>query len=113
VDATQAGEHRYDARFPDWSEAGEANERQFIAETREMLGKIHVEALDAQNRVDAAILKNQLDYWEFSLGELKKPVVDPTAYTGLIGDGFDPLLTREFAPLDERMKNLRGRLQSV
>jgi uncharacterized protein (DUF885 family) len=113
VDATQAGEHRHDARYPDWSEAGDSVEKQFIADTRAELGKVHLDALDVQNRVDAAILTNQLDYWEFSLTELRGRVVDPTLYTGLIGDGFDPLLTREFAPLDERMRNFRGRLQGV
>lgn len=113
VDATQAGDHRHDARLPDWSQEGEDKERAFIQETRAELAKIPRDKLDAQNRVDAATLENRLDYWEYALDELRPRENDPTAYTGLVGDALDPLITRDFTTRDERTRNLRDRLRAV
>ncbi|WP_394827611.1 DUF885 domain-containing protein [Pendulispora albinea] len=113
VDATRLGEHRHDGRWPDLSEAGEAVTRQFIAQTRAELDKIRREGLGVQNRIDAAILQNQLDYWQFGLDELREAVLNPTLYTTALGEGIDPLVSREFAPIEERMQSLRNRLRGV
>ncbi|WP_394830763.1 DUF885 domain-containing protein [Pendulispora rubella] len=113
VESTRLGEHRYDARWTDWSEAGEAARKQFLAQTRSDLDKIHREGLSVQNRIDAGILQNQLDFEQFSFDEMRETIVNPAAYTALLGDGLDPLLTRDFAPVEERMQSLRGRLQGV
>ena len=113
VEATQAGETSHDARMPDWSDTGDSAEHVFIAETRSALAKIHQDKLDPQNRIDAATLENRLAYWEYVLDELRPREVDPTAYTGLVGDALDPLITREFASREERMRNLRDRLRAV
>ncbi len=113
TDATRLGEHRHDGRWPDWSEAGAANTRRFAIDTRAELAKIPREGLSAQNRIDAAILQNQLNFLLFSLDELRDAEVNPTAYTLMLGDGLDPLLTRDFAPIEERMKHLRSRLLGI
>lgn len=113
VAATAQGEHAYDAAWPDMSAAGDTDYLAFLAKTRASLDAIAVDQLSAGNKVDAAILRNQLDYQAFKLRELKPAETAPLTWTTLIGDGFDPLLTREFASKDERMKSVSGRMKGV
>jgi uncharacterized protein (DUF885 family) len=111
--ATQAGDHRHDTRWPDMSEDGEAKDRRFIDETLKALHTIAVDGLGRQSRIDHALIEKQLLFWRFSLDELREAAWNPMAYTGLVGDGLDPLVTREFAPIEERMASLGARLEGI
>ena len=111
--ATEAGEHRFDDAWPDLSESGEAQERQYVEERLRALDAIPTAGLDPQQRIDRGLIENQLRYWLFSLVELRDATWDPLVYTRLVGDGLDPLVTRDFGTLPERMKNLRARLAGV
>jgi Bacterial protein of unknown function (DUF885) len=111
--ASEVGEHRHDGRWPDLSAQGEAEERRFVAARLEELGRIPEAGLSVQARVDRGVIENQLRYWLFVLDELKEPERNPLGYTSIIGDGLDPLVTRSFAPLPERLASLRARLLGV
>lgn len=113
VRATEAGDHRYDALWPDVSEEGEAARRRAIEGALDELAAVPRDKLGVQSRVDAAMIENQLRASLFALDELREATWNPMAYTGLIGDGLDPLITRSFAPLEERMRSLKGRLEGV
>jgi uncharacterized protein (DUF885 family) len=113
VRATEVGEHRGDGRWPDVSEQGEADFRRFTQATLDELGKLPKAELSPQSRVDHAILQMQLRSWLFALDELRDAEQSPLYYSGLIGDGIDPLVTRSFAPREERMGNLRSRLEGI
>lgn len=113
VAATAAGEHAYDAVWPDTSAEGEADELAFLRRTRTELDAIPALGLNDQNRIDAAILRNQIDYQEFKIQDLRGAETQPLAWTSLLGEGFDPLLTRESAPLAVRMRSVRGRLDGL
>lgn len=113
VHATEAGEHRHDARWPDVSEQGDAEFRRFAESMRKELDAIPKDRLGPQGRIDHAIIDNQLRYWIFSIDELRDLTWNPLAYTGMIGDGLDPLLNRNFTSVEERMKSLRGRLEGI
>lgn len=118
VHATEAGDHRHDARWPDVSEAGTAEFRAWVESTRKDLaalpgGGAGAQGLGAQNRVDRTILETRLASWIFEIDELRTAETNPLYYTALIGDGIDPLVTREFAPVEDRMKSLQGRLEGV
>ena len=113
VDATSAGEHRYDGTWPDVSARGEASQRKWLEETRAQLARLPRNELSEQNQIDAGILDDTLAQGLFAIDELKDYERDPLAYTGLIGSGIDPLVTREFATKDERMASLVGRLDGI
>ncbi len=113
VRATELGDHTHDGAWPDPSAEGEARFRAFITETRAALAQIPAAELSLERRIDHAILGEQLDAWQFSLDELKPRELDPLYYTGLVGDGIDPLVTRSFAPIAERSANLVKRLEGV
>ncbi|MEZ4363372.1 MAG: DUF885 domain-containing protein [Kofleriaceae bacterium] len=111
--ATQAGEHRHDGRWPDVSVEGTAKLRALYAETQAAVAAFDEAELDETNRVDRQILQKQLAYALFTIDELRPLERNPLAYVGLLGDGLDPLLTRDFAPIEERMTNLAARLRGI
>lgn len=113
TEATRIGEHAHDTKWPDWSEAGSANERRHLVEVQAELATLKREELSSQARIDAAILDNRIAYRLFTLDELRPMVTNPVAWTEMLGDGFDTLVSREFAPIEDRMASLVGRLRGV
>ncbi|HEX3344542.1 MAG TPA: DUF885 domain-containing protein, partial [Polyangiaceae bacterium] len=113
VQATNLGDHRFDGQWPDASVEGDAKARAFLVSIRTRLATIPAASLSDQNQVDAHILGNQIGALLFDLDELKDREENPLYYTGLLGDGLDPLLTRTFAPPAERMRSLRSRLAAI
>jgi len=111
--ATEAGDHRFDGRWPDLSEQGEAEERKLVEARLRDVRAFDPKELGPQERVDRELVQNVLEYWLFSLDELKEAENDPLSYTRLVGDGLDPLVTREYAPVEERMASLKSRLEGV
>ncbi|MEZ4297438.1 MAG: DUF885 domain-containing protein [Polyangiaceae bacterium] len=111
--ATQAGDHRFDATWPDVSKEGEKAFRDLAAARLAELSAFKDEELSLQNRVDKDMLRTQLEYFLFAVDELREWENSPLSYTSLIGDGLDPLIGRQFAPVEERMASLLGRLQGV
>jgi len=113
ADATQIGDHRFDGMWPDLSEQGQASTRKWLEDTRTALGKLSRDGLSEQNQIDAAILDDRLRSSMYSIDELKTPERDPVSYTNLIGEGLDPLVTRNFGTLEQRMTSLLGRLDGI
>ncbi|HEX7839218.1 MAG TPA: DUF885 domain-containing protein [Kofleriaceae bacterium] len=111
--ATHAGDHRYDATWPDVSTQGEARERAFLEDTRAALAKLPRDHLSEQNQIDAQILDERLRSMVFTIDELRPHDTDPVAYVGLISNGLDPLITREFGTPESRMTSLAGRLEAL
>jgi uncharacterized protein (DUF885 family) len=113
VEATEAGEHRYDATWPDVSPAGDAQLRAFLENERAALGQISKDKLDEQNAIDAQIIEDQIGLGLYALDALKPRDVDPVYYTNLIGEGLDPLVNRNFGTPESRLASLRGRLDGI
>jgi uncharacterized protein (DUF885 family) len=111
--ATHAGDHRYDATWPDISPAGEAKTRTFYEATRAELARFPRDQLSEQNRIDASILDDRMRFGLFALDELRDYDTDPVSYVGLVSNGLDPLVSREFGTLESRMASLAGRLDGV
>ena len=111
--ATSAGEHRYDAAWPDLSPPGEASLHAFLTDTRAELATMPRAQLDLQQQLDAEILDNELSYGLFGLDELKPRERDPVYYTDLIGLGLDPLVNRNFGTNASRLASLLGRLDGI
>jgi uncharacterized protein (DUF885 family) len=111
--ATISGEHRYDGTWPDLREEAEGAERSFWNGVLGELDAVGEAELDAQRRVDAAVVRNRARYALFSLDVARDAEANPLFYTGLIGEGLDPLVTRSFGTPAERLRALGGRLEGV
>jgi uncharacterized protein (DUF885 family) len=113
ISATQLGDHKYDNRLPDVSAAGRAATRAFADRSLAELAKFDTSKLSREHQVDAILLKNQLDYLIFSDSRLQDWAWDPTNYSSAAGAAFDALMSREFAPLPDRLRSATGRLEAL
>ncbi len=113
VSATYLGDHRFDDRWPDISSEAEQAELAWARELQAELSAIDTAGLDAEQRVDAAILEHQLASGIFSAEQLRGWETNPLYAAYTVSSGLDGLVSREFAPVDERMASLQGRLEGL
>lgn len=111
VRATGLGDHRFDDRLDEISDAARQQQLSSIRLFSIELGHIDKRKLSRANQVDYALLKHALDYRLWRMTELREWEWNPLIYTGLTGDSIYGLMAREFAPARERLVNATKRLQ--
>ncbi len=109
--ATQLGAHQYDNRLGDYSAKGVKASRDFNNEYLVKLNKLDLTKLSRVNNIDARIMRENLEYAVFQADVLRGWENNPMSYN--VGSALDYLISREFAPLDERLANLQGRLEQI
>ena len=109
VNATFLGEHRHDGMLPDPSPAAADVRR---AELHAQLAAVDAAGVSsADDRVDAAILRTALRAELFELDQIRSAEWDPMHHNP--GNGLYALVSRDFAPLEERLRHLTQRLRAV
>ena len=109
--ATILGDHRFDDRLGDLGPVGVSEELAWAARRLADLDAVDTDALDTAERVDAALLHNQLLGRTFELEELRETSWDPLVANP--GTAVYTLLARDFAPLGDRLRSAAGRLRAV
>jgi len=109
--ATSLGDHRYDDRLDDYSTAGVKAELDLYKASLEALGKIDPEELGRVNRVDYEILRNHLEGSIFRLETLREYEWNPLYYN--VGGPIYDLVARDFAPLEDRLRSVKARLEQI
>jgi uncharacterized protein (DUF885 family) len=115
VFAVNQGRHEYDGKLPDWSAAGIATEIKRLHETRDATAAFADAALSDTERFERDYMIARLDRGLFWLEVAEAPFKNPAFYLDWIDDGLDPApyLTREYAPLDQRMRAYIAYLRSI
>ena len=113
VAATALGDHRADARLDDVDSAARERLRKTFLGYRQALADIDRSALSRANQVDAAILDNTIESTLFELDTLEEWAWNPLYYVRLSGNAIYGLLSRDFAPLEERLGNVTSRLEQL
>ena len=111
VHATEAGNHEHDHRWPDLTDAGGAERLAWLAEARSA-----IEAAEASGRddeIDRRVLVTQIDALRFDEEDLDELSWSPISYSYLLGAGLFGLLSREFAPLADRLASAAGRMEGI
>jgi uncharacterized protein (DUF885 family) len=111
VAATALGDHRADDRLDDVDAAARSRTRNTFAAYRETLAAIDRDELSRANQVDAAILHNNVESTLFNLDTLEEWAWNPLYYVRLSGNSVYGLLSRDFAPLEQRLDNVASRLE--
>ncbi len=111
--ATAIGDHRFDDRWSDMSEAGHAARLAFIERWEGTLDGLEAGSLTTDERIDLDLVRGELASFRFAETELREETWSPIFWVYLIGGGLHPLLTREFAPLPVRLASALGRIEGI
>lgn len=113
VSATSLGDHRFDTQLDDASASGyrkrTALAHELLAETQ----ALDIRQLSRANQVDAKLLENELEYQIWRVDQLAEWRWNPLLYTELAGDSIYGLLSRDFAPLPDRLRHAAARLTEL
>ena len=109
--ATGLGDHRFDGRLNDRSADGVKVNKKLAEGALRTLAAIPPAELGTANRVDYDILKNNLESIVFETDTVREWTWNPLLYN--VGGAIFPLVSRDFAPLPERLRNVKGRLEMV
>ena len=113
IAATAVGDHRFDGRWPDVSEAGHEARLAFIDRWEAAFRELDPTTLSADERIDRDLVLGELEAMRFGETELREERWDPLVWVYLLGEGLFPLLAREFAPLADRLGSVASRLESM
>ena len=112
-DATDLGDHRFDGQLTDYSSEARAKELATQKEFRDKLSAIDGSQLTGANNVDFRILKENIDYEIFRGEDLKDPEWNPLVYMQSLANSLYLLVARDFAPPEQRIPNLRQRMEGI
>lgn len=113
VRATDAGDHRFDDRWPDRSPDGRAAVLAFADRWLAELEAIEPARLDPDAALDVAVVRGELEAIRFAETELRSDAWNALDWVELAGAGLFLLLAREFAPLADRLASVAGRLEAL
>ena len=113
VHATDAGNHEHDDRWPDLTDAGARERVAFLHDARRGLETLDAATLSRDEAIDRRVLLTQIDAMRFDEEELDDLGWNAVVYTYLLGGGLFSLLSREFAPLPERLRSAAGRMEAL
>ncbi len=111
--ATELGDHRFDSQLTDYSAQARAKELATQKEFRDKLNAIDGSQLTGANNIDFRILKENIDYQIFRAEELKEPEWNPLLYMQSLANSLYLLVARDFAPPEQRIPNLRQRMEAI
>lgn len=109
--ARDAGSHARDDELMDFSPAATAHRVTILRDASHALSQVDADELDPESRVDHATLSAAVDSRLFDLTEIRDHEWDPLRHNP--GPLLDALITREYAPVAERLAHLASRLAAV
>jgi uncharacterized protein (DUF885 family) len=111
--ATSKGIHQYDDSYSDLSKKGISQQLKTIKKFQKKLAEIDPEKLDVYSRSEYEILKGNFGWEILEYEKVRFFEKNPGFYLDEVVWGLFFLMTREFAPPEERAKNLLARLKKV
>ncbi|MEO7296808.1 MAG: DUF885 domain-containing protein [Candidatus Limnocylindria bacterium] len=111
VHATSAGNHEHDDVWPDLTDAGTQERLAWLAEARADLEG--AQDLSRDEEIDRRVLLTQIDELRFDEEDLDEASWSPIVYSYLLGGGLFALVSRDFAPLEERLTSTAGRMEGI
>ena len=109
--ATEAGNHEHDHAWPDLTDAGRDERIGWLAEQRGALEGLA--GLTRDEAIDRRVLLGVIDELRFDEEDLDELSWSPIVYSYLLGGGLFSLLSREFAPLADRLVSAGGRMEGI
>jgi uncharacterized protein (DUF885 family) len=111
VEATWMGDHRFDDRLPELGVSALDGRARSIDDQLTAIDAIDDVELDVEDLVDLEILRARLQREAFEIEELRSTEWNPMVWNP--GTALHLLLSRDFAPLEERLASASGRLREI
>ncbi|MEX1362706.1 MAG: DUF885 family protein, partial [Nannocystaceae bacterium] len=113
VTATSIGDHRYDGQWPALGPSDIAADATRIDDSLAKLDAFETAGLGPSDRIDLDILRGELQLQQFE-HEVEQPWLrSPMWYAQIIGEGLDGLVSRDYAPVEQRAAALVSRLEGL
>jgi uncharacterized protein (DUF885 family) len=109
--ATSAGYHQYDSVLVVPDQKSIESSLAFTKIHLDSLASINPEKLSSANKIDYYLIRNLLKEGQWSTDTLKSYQWDPSSYN--ISGTFAFILNEKYAPLNERLRSINGRLVHV
>lgn len=109
--AASAGDHRGDADLPDYSPDGVMARVAMLRDASDALSQVDIDSLPQAERVDHNLLTSMVDRDLFNLTELRSHSWNPLQHNP--GSLLHALIARPFAPVDQRLESLAGRMEKI
>ncbi|MFY1830782.1 DUF885 domain-containing protein [Myxococcus fulvus] len=113
VRATRLGFHKHDAHLQDVSQVALDRKAEALRGWLTRLEQVNCSALSGDEAVDGVVLQNAIRAELLELEEERVWRRNPGAYVGLVSGGLSSLSSRDFAPLSERMMDMRSRMNDI
>lgn len=113
VEATAAGFHKYDGELGDYSSAAMDGHLAALRRHHREVESVDPAGLTPDEAVDRELALLSIRQYERMLVDWRPFQRDPGIYLQLAMFGGYLLITREFAPVEERMRSLASRLRQV
>jgi uncharacterized protein (DUF885 family) len=109
--ASGVGYHKYDNQLTVPDDASRKRELDFCKAHLDTLSHFRLTELNDANKTDFYLISNQLKYGQWGINEQKAYEWDPSSYN--VSGGFADMLNNDYAPLEERLRNVYKRMQAV
>ena len=111
VNATSIGDHRYDHLLDQVDDDARSRKLALYRKYRTALRDIDWDELSRPNKVDAEMLRAEIDSNIWSLQTLQEWAWNPLVYVNIAGSSLYTLMARDFAPIEERVEDAAARLE--
>ena len=111
--ATGVGDHRFDERWPDMSDAGRRARLAAWDRWAAAFTALDPAGLGPEERFDRDLVLGELAGMRFAEAELREEAWDALSWVYMLGFGLHSLLARDFAPLAVRLASFAGRLEGI
>lgn len=112
-EATDLGDHRYDDRLRDYSQQATTGAIATWQKHLAALDRIDAAQLTGPNRIDARIMRVNLESMLFELTDIRSREWNPLSYNASLASGIYQLTSRDFAPAEQRLRSALGRLNAL
>lgn len=110
---TAAGFHQYDNQLEDYSRASIDKQIATLKGFQKLVGKIDLQQLSAEQRVDQWLLLNDINARLLTLENIRPWEKNPDQYSSNITNSIFVIMARTFAPPAQRLKSVIAREKQV
>ncbi len=113
VGATMIGDHSADGELDHVDAAARAETLTLLREYQDALTVLDRDELSRANQVDAELLLHEIESSIWSIEQLQEWAWNPVSYVRTSGGSIYSLLSRDYAPIEQRLMSAASRLEQI